>query len=152
MHISVFFFAFCFPCFSTFYLIISFKMLEKPYCLQLFLAEEVTTLWVMTSLRLRKHDQGVIHWFLRFRVYKIHVLSILCSTFESFQLSKGRTNIAMCQFLVNEAILLMFLNILLFVFVKETIGVFIARANCNLQLFLINNAVLCKFLTSLFLI
>lgn len=64
-----FFFAFCFPCFSTFYLIISFKMLEKPYCLQLFLAEEVTTLWVMTSLRLRKHDQGVIHWFLRFRVY-----------------------------------------------------------------------------------
>ena len=43
-------------------------------------------LWVMTSLRLRKHDQGVILWFLQFRVPKIHVLSILCSTFESFQL------------------------------------------------------------------
>lgn len=34
----------------------------------------------------------------------------------------------------------------------ETPVIFIARANCNIQLFLINNAILCNFLTCLFLI
>ncbi|CAN6979420.1 hypothetical protein Bca4012_002782 [Brassica carinata] len=42
----------------------------------------------------------------------------------------------------------------LFVFCKRDSGVFITKANCNLQRFfsVINNATLCNFLSSLFLI